>query len=375
VLTPHAEGLAARWSVRGVEVETFRYAPGGAEVLGYGRSLEADEAPRVRAAAVSPLYVAGARRAVRRRLRDEGWDWIHAHWIVPNGLAVGGLARSSGARLAIGLHGSDVFLAEKRAVRPFARQALRRASLLTGCSSELVQRVVAIGEGALSEDRCRVIPYGVDGDVFRPGADDQEAREWRRRLGIGSRDPVLLGVGRMATKKGFQVLVGVLPELLAEHSRLHVVLAGGGDLEAELRERTAQLSERVHFPGSVHRDRLPALYRAADLFVLPAVHDRRGNVDGLPNVILEAMASGLPVVATGISGIPLAVTDGEHGRLVPESDARALLLALTELLGDAPARVRMGAAARQRAVTELTWDRVARLYAEAYRAAERLGSD
>jgi glycosyltransferase involved in cell wall biosynthesis len=124
--------------------------------------------------------------------------------------------------------------------------------------------------------------------------------------------------------------------------------------------------ERVHFPGAVLRDALPDLYRAADLFVLPAVHDARGNVDGLPNVILEAMASGLPVVASGISGIPLAVVDGETGSLVPERDTAALAGALAALLADPERRRALGRAGRRRAVAELTWDAVARRYRHAY---------
>jgi glycosyltransferase involved in cell wall biosynthesis len=368
VLTPHAEGLPAEWADGGVEVASFRYAPQRAEVLGYGRSLHADEAPRPGAAAVAPLYLAGARRAVRRELDAGAWDWIHAHWIVPNGLAVAGLAGRRGVRLAVGLHGSDVFLAEKRAVRPLARRVLRRASLLTGCSRELVDRVRALEPGCLRGERSRVIPYGVDSQMFHPGRDDA-AETWRRRLGIGADDLVALGVGRMATKKGFQVLVEQAPALLARHPRLHLVLAGGGDLEPVLRQRTAALAERVHFPGSVQRDALPALYRAADLFVLPAVHDPRGNVDGLPNVILEAMASGLPVVSTAISGIPLAITDGVEGRLVPEGDGGALRAAIEELAADPAARRSMGAAARRKASLELSWDRVAALYEAAYREA------
>ena len=83
--------------------------------------------------------------------------------------------------------------------------------------------------------------------------------------------------------------------------------AGAGDRLEEFEQEASQWSGRVHFPGLIYRQGLPDLYRSADLFVLPAVHDRAGNVDGLPNVILEAMASGLPVVASQISGIPLAV--------------------------------------------------------------------
>ena len=96
------------------------------------------------------------------------------------------------------------------------------------------------------------------------------------------------------------------------------------------------------------------------------MHDRKGNVDGLPNVILEAMASGLPVVASGISGIPLAVEDGRTGRLVPEADPLALGAALDELLGGVEARRTWGRAGREKVCRELTWDAVARRYHEAY---------
>ena len=173
----------------------------------------------------------------------------------------------------------------------------------------------------------------------------------------------------MATKKGFQVLMPELRRLLERHPSCHVVLAGGGDRLEEFRRAASGLAARVHFPGVVYRDTLPALYRAADVFVLPAVHDAPGNVDGLPNVILEAMASGLPVVSSGISGIPLAVVDGVTGLLVPEGDGAALSAALERLLQRSPEAKEMGAAGRRRAVLELTWDAVAERYRVAYRGA------
>jgi glycosyltransferase involved in cell wall biosynthesis len=173
----------------------------------------------------------------------------------------------------------------------------------------------------------------------------------------------------MATKKGFQVLMQALPALLGALPELHVVLAGGGDLLEGFRRTAAPWADRVHFPGSVLRDTLPDLYRAADVFVLPAVHDGKGNVDGLPNVILEAMASALPVVSTPVSGVPLAVVDGATGRLVAEGDAVALRGALLDLLSN-PGKARAwGEAGRRRALTELTWDAVAGRYREGYLAA------
>jgi glycosyltransferase involved in cell wall biosynthesis len=297
-----------------------------------------------------------------------------------------------------------VFLAERWGVRSLARWALRRAGLLTGCSGELVARVEALGFPA---ERSRVIPYGVDTVRFSPDTPGARRRGlWRQRLGVPEAAPLLLSVGRMVAKKGFDVLAGELPALLGAHPDLHVVLAGDGDLLPGLRRTTAAWKERVHLPGAVLRDTLPDLYRAADVFVLPAVHDRRGNVDGLPNVILEAMASGLPVVASGISGIPLAVEHEVTGLLVPERDGAALGAALARLLGGAGGvggaggrgRVggaggvggaaigrgsdsgsearRMGEKGRRKAEIELTWDAIARRHREAYSqaiAADRRG--
>ena len=368
VLAPHAEGLAGKWEEGGVEVATFRYAPERWEVLGYGRTLEADERVKGRAALATPFYALALRRAIRHALGRRRFDLVHAHWIVPNGVVASGVCGggSGGKRvpLAIGLHGSDVFLAEKPGVRHLARRALARTRLLTGCSPELVERMCALGFPA---ERSRVIPYGVDVEAFSPAPERRGI--WRRKLGIPESAPLVLGVGRMATKKGFQVLLEVLPELLAAQPEVHVVLAGGGDLLprfAALTETAAEWRGRVHLPGAVPRDALPDLYRAADLFVLPAVHDAKGNVDGLPNVILEAMASGLPVVASGISGIPLAVEHGTTGLLVAEKDPGSLLAAVLRLLRDRESAQELGARGRRKAIAELTWDAVAARYREGY---------
>ncbi len=366
VLAPHARGIPARWEDQGVETVTFRYAPERWELLGYGRSLEADEKVKGGAALVTPFYALGMRRAMRRQLRAQRFDLVHAHWIVPNGLiAASGIGGVDSTPLAIGLHGSDVFLAEKPGVRKAAAWALGRSRLLTGCSPELVERVRALGAPApYPEERSRVIPYGVDVHTYAP--DPGRRAIWRERLGVPAGAPLLLSVGRMATKKGFHILMEALPELLASVPEAHVVVAGGGDLLPRFQEEAKRFPGRLHLPGPVLRDTLPDLYRAADVFVLPAVHDSKGNVDGLPNVILEAMASGLPVVASGISGIPLAVEPEVTGLLVPEKDPAALTAALRRLLTNPEMARAMGERGRRKAETALTWDAVAARYREGY---------
>lgn len=384
VLLPHAEGIRPVWVDDGVEVRSFRYAPERLEVVGYSRSLEKDETMKAGAALAAPAYAAGAWRAVRRELRRaeaEGrtYDLLQGHWVVPNGLVASRFSRR--LPVATGLHGSDVFLAEKPVARTLVRRALRRIGAITGCSPELVDRVCALADDpAKARDRARVIPYGIDSELFSPDSRSpggERRHIWRRKLGIPDDAPMIVSVGRMATKKGYQVLLEGLDRLMASHDTVHVVLAGAGDRLEEFRRRAAPYADRVRFPGRVLRDTLPDLYRAADVFCLPAVHDPQGNVDGLPNVILEAMATGLPVIATNISGIPIAITDGVHGRLVEEKDAEALVDALLELLAD-PERAReMGEAGRKKAVGELSWDSVAGRYRKAYElalAADRRGA-
>jgi len=359
VLIPHAPEVRKAWDDAGIRVRSFRYAPESWELLGYSRSLDADEKVKKGAGLVAPFYLLAARRAARRLLAAEPFDLVHAHWIVPNGLAAAPLARR--VPLAIGLHGSDVFMAEKPVLRAFAARALRSASLLTGCSQELVDRVCRLGAEPATK---RVIPYGVDTAVFEPGARSDPG--WRSRLGVPDGAELALSVGRMVTKKGYQVLLPALGRLLEAHPNTHFVFAGEGDRLEEFRQATARFGDRVHFPGIVFRQDLPDLYRSADLFFLPAIHDAAGNVDGLPNVILEAMATGLPVVASGISGIPLAVEHEVTGLLVEEGDGAGFAAAVGKLLANPELRRSLGAAGRRKAEAELTWDAVAARYHEAY---------
>lgn len=361
MLTPHAPGVEKEWDDDGVRVKSFRYAPTRFELIGYSRSLDADETVKGGAKLMAPLYALGALRAVRREIHQTRYDLLQAHWVVPNGLITSLLAKR--LPLAVGLHGSDVFLAERPGVRRLVASALRRTSVLTGCSPELVDRVCALG---FEPAYARVIPYGVDNQLFSPG---QDGSAWREKLGIPENAPMILSVGRMATKKGYQVLIESLPELMASHEDAHIVLAGAGDRLEEFRAATQHWRDRVHFPGSVLRDTLPDLYRGADIFVLPAVHDPQGNVDGLPNVILEAMASGLPVVASAISGIPIAIQEGQEGLLIPEQDPAALTQALSRLLQNPRDARRMGKVGREKAVAKLSWDAVAGLYRDAYNLA------
>jgi glycosyltransferase involved in cell wall biosynthesis len=128
----------------------------------------------------------------------------------------------------------------------------------------------------------------------------------------------------------------------------------------------------VRFLGNLSQDDIAAWLATADMVAIPSVRDDSGNVDGLPNTVLEALASGRAVVASRVAGIPEVVEDGVNGLLVPAGDTEALAAALARLAGDPATREQLGREARAQAVARLGWDAVARRFEECYAQAAAL---
>jgi len=350
----------------GVHFTLYRYAPTRSlNVFGYAGALRADVRLRSSAIAIAPVALAAGVLAARRTVRRERPSLVHAHWVIPGGVT-GALA--AGRRpLVISLHGSDVFVAERHAAaRRAARMAFQRASWVTACSEDLRTRAVALGADPA---RTSVIPYGVDADRFAPDAAARAAR--RKALGIGDEVPVVFAFGRLARKKGFEYLIAAIAALKRGWPALRLVLAGDGDLAAELREQVAAagILESVHFLGAVPHDQIPAWLSAADVAVVPSVHDAAGNVDGLPNTVMEIMASSTPLVATRVGGIAAVATDGSTASLVAERDPAALAGAIDTLLRNPAARRAIGERARQLVRSQYAWANVAEQFDEVYRRA------
>jgi glycosyltransferase involved in cell wall biosynthesis len=379
-MEPIAQGIAARghevhlvapwhpkWDRpkidRGVHFHLFHYAPVRAlNTFGYAEGMRADVRLRASAIAVAPLAVlAGWFKALRVAQKKRA-TIMHAHWVIPGGVI--GAAAAGSVPLVISLHGSDVFVAEQHPVaRMAARRAFNRARWVTACSEDLRSRAAALGADAR---RSNVIPYGVDSERFRPDA-DLRARG-RKLLGIADNVPLIFAIGRLVKKKGFEYLIDAAAMLKAQQPQVRVAIAGDGDLDTSLRARAqaAGVGDIVRFLGVVSHDVVPALLAAGDVAVAPSVHDDAGNVDGLPNTVMEMMASGAPLVATPAGGIGAVAADRVTARLVPERDARALASAIDELLRDRPAASLMGSQAREFVCRHHSWARVAEDFEAVY---------
>lgn len=202
-------------------------------------------------------------------------------------------------------------------------------------------------------DRVGVWPRGVDATLFRP---DRRSEEWRRSVSGSDRANIVLYVGRLSQEKNLDLLVESYTSLRRPDTRL--VLVGDGPARGELEQRLT--GERVTFTGYLRGEQLATAYASADVFAFPSETETFGQV------VFEALASGLPVVARDAEGVCDLVTHGETGHLVSANDPILFAEALHSLLGDEERRRRMGA--RGRIIAERnTWERVLDRLMETYR--------
>jgi glycosyltransferase involved in cell wall biosynthesis len=223
-------------------------------------------------------------------------------------------------------------------------------------------RALALGAAPQTVE---VVPYGVDAERFRPNP-FARAR-LRATLGIASHTPLVFSAGRLVRKKGFEYLIDALAAM-PQDVNVQAAIAGAGDLESELRARVeaARIGYRVRFLGNLSQDEIASWLATADIVAIPSVRDDSGNVDGLPNIVLEAMASGTPLISTPAGGIASVVRDRHTGVIVPERSGAELAAAILTLARDPEMRVRLGEAARASAVARFGWEIVAARFEEAY---------
>jgi len=199
-------------------------------------------------------------------------------------------------------------------------------------SSFIRDRVLAMG---FPEERTHIHYTGVDCQAI-------QIRDLREET------PTILHVARLVDMKGTRYLIRAFAALARRHSDIDLVVIGDGPLNRALHAlaKSLELGRRVRFLGALPHAQVLAWMRKAAMLVLPSVHTATGRVEGLGIVLLEAAATGVPVVASCVGGIPEGVIDGQTGFLVPERDIDALSRCMSELLDEPATRLRMGVQAR-----------------------------
>jgi len=338
-----------RWDVR----LWLSPAPGVDEFAG---ALEAQGLPVARVAEVDSRWDWSGMLKTWRQFRRERPDLLHVHHVWPAAdryLAT--LAEAAGVpHLVVTEHieGHAHSAAQER----LKRRELERAEVVTAVSAAVVDSLVR--DYGVDRVRVRVVPNGAE--LPDEGAEQPAARRVREQLGAGVLRPLWVCAGRLEHQKGQDVLLEALAEVRRRGLEFVAALAGEGSLRGALEERARSLGleANVRFLGQV--EDLGPLLAAADAVVLPS------RWEGMPLVLLEALARARPVVASAVGGVPEVVTDGEHARLVPPEDPRALAEALEDFHRHPDPALRLGRRAEARVRESYTWPRVVEAFESVY---------
>ena len=339
----------------GVQVHRFRYIwPTRFHIIGHARSLIADVHLRLPVIVLLPFFLIAAFVKLLRVTKRQKSQVIYVHWVLPNGLVAAWVAAIRKIPFVISVHGSDIYMAQRNWLfRTIARSIFRRASAVTACSPELRQEAIVLG----APENTLLLAWGADPVLFHPALHPLENRH---TFGWTQSELVVAALGRLVYKKGFNTLITALPEIVSHYPRVRVVFGGDGPLREELICEADRLgmSNQVSFLGRIPWDHVQEFLASADIFVLPSVKDKYGNVDGLPTVLLEAMSCGTPVIASDIGGVRMVVEHGRTGLLVPPGDTHALANAIATLAEDPDKRQAIGHAARRAIEEHFNWNSV-----------------
>ena len=357
----HARDLSIQQVRDGNEVEVFilfgdhhfqaarvtvHKVPGG----GWVRFLRKDTL-------ISLAYILLCVPCVWRAHRRRAFDVVHLHGDLFEALQGVLLTRILRIPSVVTIHAG---LNTKRVYRILAGYLFRRVSGIIANSHEIRQELISLG---VPEEKVAASHSGVWYDRFNHGAVREGQEGLRAKLGVSPGEIVGVSVGRLHPMKGYKYLVQAAASL-SPPLPLKLFIIGDGPERQRLAELAASTGGRVQLLGTRAHTEVPALLGVADMFVLPSV-SLPGQRESTPTALMEAMAAGLPIVATPTGGIKDLIEDGVNGYLVQERDEGALAQAFQKLGQDETLRHRMGQENRRRAQA-FDWSQVAAQVAESY---------
>ncbi len=351
VMAPSHRGLRSH-TIDSVKVHRFRYAPKNLEILTHdeGAPTKMAKHPSMQLLAI-PYCISGFFLCLWLAFRNR-YDVIHAHWPFPHALIVLGACRLFRIPLVLNFHGAELLLIrKKRWIRPVMKFIIGKAQAIFANSHFTASKISAIRPAKIEWS-----PYG--SPLATGKVPSLHPRTGRYRI---------LFVGRHIERKGIEYLIRAAAIL--DCQKFEVRIVGKGSQTDSLRKLAEAIApQSVTFTGPLSPEELRREYLQGNCFVLPAIVDSKGDTEGLGVVLVEAMQSGLPVVASDVGGIPDVVVNGETGILVPEKDPDALARAFQSLEGDVSLERRLVEGASKRLDECFDWKKIAERQVAVYRS-------
>ena len=319
VLVPAFPGAGSKEVLEGVKVERYHYcAIHKYETLCYPGAI----VPRIKEKKIRIFLVPLLMGALYFKLKKnmDKFDIVHAHWLVPQGIVQSFIKDKP---YIVTGHGGDITSLNFRGMRALKKKCIKAARAVTVVSEALKEKTDELCPGISAS----IIPMGCDTELF--SSENRIENLW------GQNDrKVVLFVGRLAEIKGVTYLI----EAMEQVQGALLIIAGKGDREEELRGQAEKLGDKVLFIGSRTHEELATVYASADIFVAPSITVKGGGKEGFGLTIIEAMASGVPVIASKTGGITDILSDGFNGLFVEEKDADQIAAQIRHLMEDADLR-------------------------------------
>ncbi len=322
VLVPDSPHAQLRDSWDNVEIRRFSYFfPRSLQRLtpSRGRGMRENIRDSWLAKMQIPFFFASQTRAIRRIIRREHIDVINAHWLIPQGLTtVRALRGMDSIKLVLHIHAGDVYFLRRLPYgRKIARYVVRRCNSILAAGSHVRD---TLNELVGWDVKAQLQPMGVHSEAF--GLNDWSdvgVNEFSEKFPGG----FVLFIGRLVEKKGTIYLVRAMQKIAREFPGMGLVIVGHGSERPNLDEEVQRLGlqEQIHFAGSMPHAEIIRLLHKCRAVAVPSIIDDNGETEGMPTVVIEAMATGAPVVGSAIAGIPDVIHDGKNGWLCREKDS------------------------------------------------------
>jgi len=278
---------------------------------------------------------------------------LHAHFATAATLLAKSIAELNGITFSFTAHAYDIFL--KTVDTTDLSQKINKADFVRTVSQYHKRYIKKICP-EMTEQKIKILSYGVDINRFRPHQVTKPA------------EFLILSIGNFVEKKGFPILIDACFLLKKKGIPFTCWIVGDGVLQSQMINQIKKLNLNQHIKLKTYQEneQLNILYNQADIFVLPCVQAKNGDMDGIPNVLIEAMATATPVISTSISGIPELIDDEKTGLLIPAGDSDQLAQAIIRLSEDLILRLRLGYAGREKVINHFNIDSVAHTLIEIF---------
>ncbi len=361
VLVPHAPGAEEQETWEEMKITRFPYfSPRNLQKLCYEGGIIPNLKSSWLARLQLPFFLAALLIRLIRITGKNRFDLIHCHWLIPQGFFCALIKIFRGIPYILTAHGGDVYSFKNiPCVGILIKFALKHSTICTVNSQATKNKVLENRENS----NIQVVPMGVDLDKFNPGNFNQELK-----ASMGSENLLLLGVGRLALKKGFKFLIEAMPQIIQEIPNARLVIIGFGPLKEQLEKQiqNLNLTSYVNMIGGKSGEELREWFATADIFIGPSIITPDGDTEGQGVVFLEAMASGTAVIASDVGGIKDVVRNEFSGLLVPEQSPQAIAEKIIQLAKGKTQRDQLIQNALEMVRSNFSWENSSKRISELY---------